>query len=120
MLPATEEENLDTLGSGYTGVFERRPRPDQCRNCPQADHKPSKFPCSKTQVGDPGSEGHHFTALATRPSSMRFSWPRELAVPSGGCGRSLGRSGGRGQSRIVLWLCRMQCRAEGVEDLELA
>jgi hypothetical protein len=47
--------------SGYTGVFERRPRPEQCYNCQQVGHK--AFQCSKTQVcGKCAREGHHYSA----------------------------------------------------------
>ena len=44
--------------SGYTGPFERRPRPEQCYNCQEIGHK--AFQCSKAQVcGKCAREGHH-------------------------------------------------------------
>ncbi|KJZ68779.1 hypothetical protein HIM_11823 [Hirsutella minnesotensis 3608] len=44
--------------SGYTGVFERRPRPNQCYKCQQIGHK--AFQCSNTQIcGKCARGGHH-------------------------------------------------------------
>jgi hypothetical protein len=44
--------------SGYTGPFERRPRPEQCYNCQEIGHK--AFQCRKPQIcGRCAREGHH-------------------------------------------------------------
>ena len=44
--------------SGYTGVFERRPRPEQCFNCQEPGHK--VFQCKNAQkCARCGKEGHH-------------------------------------------------------------
>jgi hypothetical protein len=46
--------------SGYTGIFERRPRPAQCFNCQELGHK--AFQCTKAQVcGRCAKEGHRHT-----------------------------------------------------------
>ena len=44
--------------SGYTGVFERRPCPEQCYNCQELGHK--AFQCRKTQrCAKCAKEGHY-------------------------------------------------------------
>ena len=49
--------------SGYTGRFERRPRPEQCYNCQEVGHK--AFQCSKPQVcGKCAKEGHHHSGCS--------------------------------------------------------
>jgi uncharacterized coiled-coil protein SlyX len=49
--------------SGYTGVFERRPRPDQCYRCQEVGHK--AFQCNKAQVcGRCAKEGHHHSGCS--------------------------------------------------------
>lgn len=49
--------------SGYTAVFERRPRPEQCFNCQELGHK--AFQCQKTQkCARCSKSGHRHTECA--------------------------------------------------------
>ena len=63
--------------SGYTRVFERRERPEQCYNCQQVGHK--AFQCKNTQTcGRCAKQGHsHQGCEATVPKCVLCGGPHE-------------------------------------------
>ena len=62
--------------SGYTGVFERRPRPEQCYNCQELGHK--AFQCRKTQrCAKCAKEGHHHGGCTEVPKCVLCDGPHE-------------------------------------------
>ena len=63
--------------SGYTGIFERRPRPEQCFNCQQLGHK--AFQCKNGQkCARCAAEGHrHSECTATVVKCVPCGGPHE-------------------------------------------
>ncbi|EAQ88752.1 hypothetical protein CHGG_05371 [Chaetomium globosum CBS 148.51] len=69
--------------SGYTGVFERRTRPNQCCNCQQIGHK--AFQCRNPQVcGMCASEGHRHSecsaAIPKKQGEVHASLMNDVAI----------------------------------------
>lgn len=68
--------------SGYTGIFERRPRPEQCYNCQEIGHK--SFQCKNTQRCARCAGGGHRHSECTATISK--------CVPCGGPHESFSRN----------------------------
>lgn len=62
--------------SGFTGVFERRPRPIQCYNCQGMNHK--AYNCKKPAVcAKCAVEGHHYSTCNATPKCVPCGGPHE-------------------------------------------
>jgi hypothetical protein len=62
--------------SGFTNVFERRPKPDQCYNCQGMNHK--AYSCKKAAVcARCAVEGHHYSTCTAEPRCVPCGGPHE-------------------------------------------
>ena len=62
--------------SGFTNVFEKRPKPDQCYNCQGMNHK--AYNCKKTAVcARCAVEGHHHDSCNAPPKCIPCGGPHE-------------------------------------------